>query len=264
MVEGVEQWKAEDADAVAAYLADPGSDSVLALVADGALKLPALVEACEKAGKVLAYDVPKPRDPILWIRSEFERLGVRADAEASRALAEIVGNDIVELEEEIVKIATWAAGEPIGRREVELLAVASGETYVWALTDAWGARDLPGVLAACETLMEQRTREPFGIAAALAGYVSRVRVAQALVENGTTTAEIAKRLKVKDYPARKLVSYAKNYTRDELDEAVVRLAGLDGALKGASRLPAELELQRALIDVTAPRVPANGMVATAR
>ena len=257
VVEGVEQWKAEDADAVATYLAEPGSDSVLALVADGALKLPALVEACEKAGQVLGYDVPKPRDPWMWVRSEFERLGVRADAEAARALAEIVGENVVELEEEIEKIATWAAGEPVGRREIELLAVASGETYVWALTDAWGARDLPGVLTACETLIDRRTREPFGIAAALAGYVSRVRAAQAMVEEGLTTAEIAKRLKIKDYPARKLVSYAKNYTRDELDDAIVRLSELDAALKGASRLPAELELERALVAVTAPRVAAT-------
>lgn len=257
VVEGVERWKTDDADAVAAHLAEPGSDSVLALVTDGALKLPVLAGACEKAGQVLSFDVPKPRDPSVWVRSEFERLGVRADADASRALAEIVGDNVVELSEEIEKIATWAAGEPVGRREVELLAVASGETYVWALTDAWGARDLPGVLAACETLFDRRTREPFGIAAALAVYVSRVRLAQALVENGLGTAEIAKRLKVKDYPARKLVSYAKNYTRDELDDAVVRLAALDGALKGASRLPGELELERALVEVTAPRVAAT-------
>ena len=142
----------------------------------------------------------------------------------------------------------------MGRREVELLAVPSGDTLLWALTDAWGERDLPGVLAACETLLDRRTREPFGIAAALAGYVSRVRVAQTLAEDGQGAGEIAKRLKMKDYPARKLLSYARNYTRDELDAAVVRLAELDQALKGASRLPAELELERALVEVTAPRV----------
>ncbi len=256
VVEGVERWKADDADAVASYLADPSPDSVLALVAEGALKHGALVAACEKAGTVLSYDIPKPRDPSVWVRSEFERLGVRADGDAARALVEIVGGDVLELETEIDKLATWAAGEPVGRREVELLAVTSGDVLPWALTDAWGARDLPGVLAACETLLERRTREPFGIAAALAGYVSRVRVAQALAEEGLGAVEVAKRLRIKDYPARKLVSFARNYTRDELDAAIVRLAELDAALKGASRLPAELELERALVDVTSARAAA--------
>lgn len=258
VVEGVERWKADDADAVASYLADPSPDSVLALIAEGALKHAALVAACEEAGRVLSYDVPKAKDASGWVRSEFERLGVRADADAARALVEIVGNDVLELETEIDKLAIWAAGEPVGRREVELLAVTSRDYVPWTLTDAWGARDLPGLLEECETVLEQRDREPFGIAAALAGYVSRVRVAQAVSEEGLGSGEVAKRLKMKDYPARKLVSFARNYTREELDAAVVRLAELDAALKGASRLPAELELERALVEITAPRaaVPA--------
>jgi DNA polymerase III subunit delta len=253
VVEGVERWRAEDAEAVAGYAADPAAGGVLALVADGPLKSETLVRSVEKAGRVLRYDVPKPRDPSVWVRGEFERLGVRVDADAARALVEAVGDDVLELESEVEKIATWAAGDNVGRREIEALAVAAGETAVWALTDAWGARDVAAALAACEALLERRTREPFGIAAALGGYVSRVRAAQALAGEGLDTATIAKRLRIKDYPARKALAHAKNYSPDELDDAVVRLASLDAALKGASRVSAELELERALVDLTAQR-----------
>ena len=253
VVEGVERWKAEDADVVIAYLERPAPENVLALVADAPPKAATLLAAAEKSGKVLRFDVPKPRDPSVWVRGEFERLGVRADVDAARALVEIVGDDVVELASEVEKLATWAGGEQVGRLEVEALAVPTSETFVWALTDAWGARDVSGVLRACETLLERRTREPFGIAAALAGYVSRVRAAQALHGEGIGTAEIAKRLRIKEYPARKAVQHAGNYSRDELDAAVVRLATLDAALKGASRLAPELELERALVDVTAQR-----------
>jgi DNA polymerase III delta subunit len=62
---------------------------------------------------------------------------------------------------------------------------------------------------------------------------------------------------MKEYPARKALQHGKNYTRDELDRALLRLAELDAAFKGASRLPAELELERALVDVTASRTPAQ-------
>ena len=253
VVEGVERWPADDAARVAAYLADPVATTVLALVADGPVKSGALREACERAGLVLAYDIPKPRDPSVWVRSDFERLGVSVDADAARALVEIVGDDVTELAAEVAKIATWSAGEPIGRREVELLAVPTGETFVWALTDAWGARDRAGVIAACEALLERRSKEPFVIAAALASYVGRVRGAQALAARGMGPAEVAKRLRMKDYPARKALAHAQNYTREELDDCLVRLAELDAALKGASRLAAELELERALVDVTEAR-----------
>jgi len=57
---------------------------------------------------------------------------------------------------------------------------------------------------------------------------------------------------------RKALGHAERYSRDELDAAVVRLAELDAALKGASRISNELELERTLVDITAVREPVSG------
>jgi len=255
LVEGVERWAVEDVEEVVRYLAAPVETNVLALVAEGALRTTALAEAAENAGHVLRFDAPKPRDLPGWVRAEFERQGSRVDVDTARALVEIVGDDVNELAGEIDKLVTWAGGEAIGRREVEHLAVSAGDTFVWALTDAWGARDLPGVMAACESLLERRAKEPFAVASALASYVGRVRAAQAMAEEGLKTTEVAKRLRIKEYPARKALGHARNFTRDELDTAIVRLAELDAALKGASRLAADLQLERALLELTEARHP---------
>jgi len=255
LVEGVERWGAEDVANVVRYLEAPVETNVLALVAEGALRATTLVDAAGKTGQVLRFDAPKPRDLPGWVRAEFERQGTRVDADTARALVDIVGDDVNELAGEIDKVITWAGGEPIGRREVEQIAVSAGDTFVWALTDAWGDRDLPRVLAACELLLERRAKEPFAVASALASYVGRVRAAQAMAEEGLPTAEVAKRLKIKEYPARKALGHARNYTRDELDTAVVRLAELDAALKGASRLGAELQLERTLVELSQARHP---------
>jgi hypothetical protein len=56
---------------------------------------------------------------------------------------------------------------------------------------------------------------------------------------------------------RKALAHAENYTRDELDAAIIRLAQLDAAVKGASRLSAELELERAVVEITGAREPAS-------
>jgi len=71
------------------------------------------------------------------------------------------------------------------------------------------------------------------------------------------TKEIASRLKKHEFRVRKALAHAERHSREELDAAVVRLAELDAALKGASRLSAELELERALIDVTRAPEPAH-------
>lgn len=252
IVEGVEAWKKGDAEAVAAYLGEPAPGAVLALVAHEPLKSPALADVASKRGRVLAYDAPKASDLPRWVQGQFERLGASADADAARALVEIVGDDLSTLASETEKLATWAGGNTITRRDVELVAVSALEGPAWALTDAWGRRDIGGVLGACETELEKDV-EPFLIAVRLAGQVTLVRAAQALAGEGLKAREIAKRVKRHEFRVRKALSHAENYTRDELDDAVVRLAELDAALKGATRLAGELELERALIDIT--RVP---------
>ena len=55
------------------------------------------------------------------------------------------------------------------------------------------------------------------------------------------------------FAAEKAFGHALNFSVEELSDAVVRLAELDAAAKGGSRLPSELELTRALVDVTRRR-----------
>ena len=250
VVEDVERWKKADEEAVAAYAADPVGGAVLALVAGGDLKGSGLPAICARAGEVLAYDIPRPRDLPSWVRAQFERLGVAADADAARALVEIVGEDATALAAEVEKAAAWAAGEPVGRPEVELLAAPGHEASAWAIMDAWGARDMAGTLAACQADLEHG-EEPFVIAMRLASQVGLVRQVQALAEEGLGAKDIAKRLRKHEFRVRKALGHADNYSRDELDDAVVRLAALDAALKGSSKLTGELELERALVELVA-------------
>jgi DNA polymerase-3 subunit delta len=166
-----------------------------------------------------------------------------------------VGEGLAELEAEIEKLATWSGGEPVGSREVELLAVHTRELPTWGLSDAWGARDVGAVLNAYEA--DVHRTEPFLVGARLASHVALVRRAQRLAGEGKAARDVAKELGIHEFRVRKALGHAERYAPDELDAAVVRLAELDASLKGASRRPPELELELALVDVTRPH-PAAG------
>ena len=246
VVEGVERWRKPDVEAVVAYLADPVEGAVLALVAGEALRSDALAKAIGKG--VLSFDAPKPRDLPAWVRAQFEARGAHVDQETARALVEIVGDDLGGLATEADKLATWAVGRTLERADVEALATPAREATAWALTDAWGERDVPALLAACEAELERR--DPFLISTRLAAHVALVRSSKRLAADGLPTREIAKRLKLHEFRVRKALGHAENYSEDELDAAVVRLAALDAAIKGAVRLPSELVLTRTLVEVT--------------
>jgi len=198
------------------------------------------------------YDVPK-RNLAQWVAERFRQLGARADAEACALLVQLVGDDPQALATEVEKLATWAAGEPIGEREVEQLAVAFAETPTFALTDAWGRRDAAAALEASEVILEREAKPrrdtSARLAATLGSHVARVRSCQRLAAEGVRPRDAAGRLKMHPFYAEKLFAQAGRFSPDELGDAVVRLADLDLALKGDSRLASDLELQRALGDV---------------
>jgi DNA polymerase III subunit delta len=256
IVDDVERWKAADVKVITAYLASPAPDTVLALVAAELKKDSALGKACAKAGDVLVYDVFKKRLPE-WVAKQFAERNVRVDPEAARLLVEIVGEDPDELASEVDKIATWSGGEPVTTREIEQLAAGCAEIPGYDLTDAWGRRNLPAALVACQTLLERSgdalSRTVPGLIGLLVGHVGRVRDCQLLAAEGLSAKEAAARLKRHPFYVEKLYAQARNYDSDELREAVVRLAELDHAVKGGSRLAVDLELERALIDITRPR-----------
>jgi DNA polymerase-3 subunit delta len=255
VVDGVEAWKAADVKEIHAYLASPAPDTVLVLVADGLKKDAALVKAVGTGGEAHTYEVAK-KDMPQWVGEQFARLGATADRDACRALVEAVGDDIGDLASEVQKLATWANGEPVTRAVVEELAVGRAETPIFAVTDSWGSRDVAGTLRATESLLERslkpRSGELIRVVASLVSHVGRVRKVAALADEGVRSSEIASRLKLHPFVAEKSARQARNFSADELAQATVKLAELDAGAKGGSRLPADLQLERTLVEITRP------------
>jgi DNA polymerase III subunit delta len=256
LVDEVERWKAADAKAVAEYLAAPAPETVLALVGDGLRKDSPLAKALAKKGDVLVYEVTK-RDLPKWVGEQFGRHGVKATAEACRALVELVGDNLQELASEVEKLSVWAGHDEIGPGEVELLVAARADVPPFVLTDAWGRRDVGAVLSACESILERSSRsgEVHMLVGRVAAHVRRVQSCQNLDHAGIRPREAAAELKMHPFAAEKAFAQSRNFSVEELREAIVRLADLDLALKGGSRLPSELELQRTLVAITQASEP---------
>jgi DNA polymerase-3 subunit delta len=259
IVDSVERWKVADVKAVEAYLKRPAPTTVLTLVGDEVKRDSALAKAVAKAGEVLIYDLPtkgrgSKADLPKWVEQQFKERGVKVDRDAARALVELVGENADELLTEVDKLTTWAAGEPIREREVADLVPARAEIPPFDLTDAWGRRDVSAVLAASERLVERSGDAPRDVllrtAGLLTNHVSRVRECQVLDAEGVPPSAGAERLKRNRFYVQKLYEQARNFSPEELGDAVVRLAELDWALKGGSKLPGELVFARTLVEIT--------------
>jgi DNA polymerase III subunit delta len=264
VVEQVERWKAADLKVLEAYLKGPAPTTVLVLVGDEVKRDSALAKAVAKSGEVLVYDLPKrgrKADLPRWVEGQLKERGIVIDHDAARALVDLVGDNANELATEVDKLATWAGGERIGEREVLELVPARAEAPPFDLTDAWGRRDVAAAVAASERIVERSgdaTRDVLlRVTGLLTAHVGRVRDCRRLDAEGVPPAAAAERMKRNRFYVQKLYEQAGNFSEDELDEAIVRLAQLDLALKGGSKSPGELEFTRALVDVTRGVEPAR-------
>jgi DNA polymerase III subunit delta len=249
----VNGWKAADVAAVKEYLASPAPGTVLALVGEEVRKDAPLAKAVAAGGKVLDYPVPR-RNVVQWVAARFKEAHVRAEPDACAVLVQLVGDDLRALATEVDKLATWAGGEPIGGREVEELVAATADTPTFTLTDAWASRDTAELLDAAERMLgrsaKPRRDEAARIAAALGSHATKLKTSKRLSEEGVRSADAMGALGTRSrFYADKLYEQAGNFSHEGLRRATVRLAELDLALKGGSRLAPDFELQRALIDL---------------
>jgi DNA polymerase III delta subunit len=246
-------WKAADVEAVVGYLAHPAPDTVLALVGLEVKKDAALAKACARAGDALIYDVAK-KGRVAWVAERFRQAGVKAETDACALLIEYVGeDDLHALQSEVEKIATWAAGEPVGVDEIELLVSPAADIPLYALTDAWSEHRTDRMLELAERLFERsdkarRDTAP-RLAAALNGHLTRLRQMKRLAADGVPAKDAGAALGMHPFRAANVYRQAEAFSDDELASATVRFAELDLALKGGSRLAPDLELLRALVDV---------------
>ena len=212
-------------------------------------------EGCAKAGDLLLFDVAK-RGRVAWVAERFRQAGVKAETDACALLVEYVGEDDLHgLANEIAKIATWAQGEPVGVAEIEQLVSPVADVPPFALTDAWADRHPGRLLDLSETLFDRsdkprRDTAP-RLAATLNGHLTRMRQLKRLAAQGVPAREAATTLKMHPFYGEKVYRQAEAFSDEELAGATVRFAELDLALKGGSRLAPDVELLRALIDVSA-------------
>jgi len=250
-------WKAADVAAVGDYLSAPAPATTLALVAAEMKKDAPLAKACARRGKVLEFAVAR-RSVTAWVAERFRQAGVQAEPEASAALVHLIGDDLRALAAEVDKLITWSGDDTVDVAAVETLVAGVAETPPFAITDAWAAHDTGEALEAMERIFDRSERprrdEAARLAATLGSHAAKLNTARRLREQGVRPADALSQLGTRSaFYAEKLSKQSEEFSAAELESATVRLAELDLALRSDSRLAPDLELQRALLELTAER-----------
>lgn len=191
---------------------------------------PALLAGRIPSGRlrVEQYARPKPWELESWIAARAKRLGGAIEPAAVRLLASLGIEEPRQLDQELRKLFTYAAGRPVRPADVQLLV--AGATNVFAFLDAVADGRRGAALAALRALVRQGERAE-ALLPQLAALVRRLLVLALLREARRDPERDGAAYGLNPRTAGKLARQARRFSVAALEAAYRKLLDLDRQIK---------------------------------
>jgi DNA polymerase-3 subunit delta len=223
--------------ALLAYLDQIPATTELILVEDDTVGSGAVLRRLlelQEAGKAKVILCARPRKNELpdWIRARARLRHVKLEPAAVADLADFVGDELRQLDQELIKLADYAAdGRTITRADVRRLVPATRAASVFELADALGMGDTATAGRLMQHALDADSEPPLRLLAMIGRQYRLLILAKALQAQGARPADIARDLDVAEWTVPKLLTQASRHTFAGLERAMERLLAADEAIK---------------------------------
>ena len=182
---------------------------------------------------------------------------IAIDGGAVAVLADLVGPNLRQLDNELEKLALYAYHRTITPQDVRAMVADAGEEMIWNLTDALGQRNARGAMRALREL-RRNDQNPIGLIAAIARQYRLLLQVKTLLDAGMGDRfEIAKRLGEKPFPVEKAMRLAGRYPYAEIEAILERLLEADAAMKSGADQDTEIDVVVAELTLPPAAAPAH-------
>ncbi len=186
-----------------------------------------------------------------WIRSQVEGNGGSISPQATRLLAELAGENLWALSNEIDKLGLYAGGRRIEEGDVKQVTSYSREANVFAMVDAIVEQRSPIAVKLLHQLLAEGAAPPYLLF--MIGRQLRLMVqAKGLGKQRLSIAEMQNRLGLSSgYPIDRLLKQIASYSMERLIQVYGKLLETDLAIK-TGRLKDELALDLLVAELCQP------------
>ncbi len=219
----------------------PDSTVLVVLVDEALDSKNALLKAAEQHGKVIQCTQPKGAALESWIVKRAKSIGVTIQTEAVSLLADLIGNQLRLLANELDKLATYAgAGNTITIDTVRLLTPHVQEARIFDLTDALAQRNHTRALDILHDLLADG-EPPLKLLSTVTTQVRSLLLIKELAQKGMRSAQISSALGMAPFVVDKALRQVGKFSPAQLEGAYRQLLATDASLK-RSRMTPEMAL----------------------
>ncbi len=181
--------------------------------------------------RVILCEKPRKNDLPDWIRQRARLRKVTLDAAAVQDLAEYVGDDLRQLDQELMKLADYARGRSATREDVRLLVPATRAASIFDLVDALGMGSGPTAGRLMHHALDVDGEPPLRLLAMVARQYRLLIQVKALQAQGARPPDIARTLNLGEWTVPRFVNQANRHSFPRLERAMERILAADEAIK---------------------------------
>jgi len=223
--------RADDREALKAYVLEPDSATTLVLVATKLNGNHGLTRAIKKHGAVLTFSRMKAWQVPDWVMAEARRIGHGIDEGTARLVTDLAGTDLNQLRLVIDQLSLYVGqGKPITVSDAENLLVSTRSHTVFELVDAVAERRTIAAIRHLHAMMSHREPALRILAMLVRHYRMLWQAAEARAQ-GASMGDVRSRLKLHEFVAKKLWNQCGKFDAPTLRRAYDRLYETDFKLK---------------------------------
>ena len=242
VLKDLDAWNAAQKAVIVDYLKDPSPGSDLLLLGKRLGARERLLTAVKNSGEVHTFDQPTGKALVRWLVGHAKRLDLDLPEDVAEDLANRCSNDKTRLLQETEKLALYVGDDTATHEDVAALCPPDVQSNIFAFVDSLAAGERDRALALLEDLIGTG-EPPLRLTFMIRRQFQLIARARALIERGIPRKEIASRLKVPPFVARKLEEQGGQLDEENLERALALVQDLESGLKGGSYLSDELQVE---------------------
>ena len=186
-----------------------------------------------RAGRARIITAEKPRKNDLpdWIRARARLRKVSLEPAAITDLADCVGDDLRQLDQELIKLADYAVGRTVTRGDVRKLVAATRAASVFELVDALGLGEGTTAARLMQHALDIDSEQPLRLLGMIARQYRLLIQVKALQAQGARPPEIARTLNLGEWAVPRFQAQAARHSFPRLERAMERILATDEAIK---------------------------------
>src|SRR5215217_2812157 len=249
VLKDLDAWNAAQKAMIVDYLEDPSPGSDLILIGKKLGARERLLSAVKNAGEVHTFDQPTGKALVRWLVGYAKQMDLNLPEDVAEALANRCSGDKMRLLQETEKLSLYVGDGTATRDDVAALCPPDVQSNIFAFVDSLAAGERDRALALLEDLIGTG-EPPLRLTFMIRRQFQLIARARALIERGIPRKEIASRLKVPPFVARKLEEQGGQLDEENLERALALVQDLESGLKGGSYLSDELQVEMTVLGLS--------------